>query len=91
MPDDIPIGQARQLLNKLPEQLGEDPETGALSISRRGNPVLAVLSWDLYESIIETLEVLGDEQLTKSVRKAAREIEAGKAISWDEAKATLDL
>jgi PHD/YefM family antitoxin component YafN of YafNO toxin-antitoxin module len=90
MLNDLPIGEARQLLNKLPEQLGEDPESGALSISRRGTPVLAVLSWDLYQSIIETLEILGDEQLTESIRQGIKEIEAGKGIPWDEAKATLD-
>lgn len=39
--------------------------------------------------VVETLEILGDEQLTESIRQGIKEIEVGKGIPWDEARATL--
>jgi prevent-host-death family protein len=49
MRKELPITEARHALTSLPERLAEDP--GAVAITRRGKPVLAVMSWDLYESI----------------------------------------
>ena len=54
---DIPITTARHELTSLPERLERDP--GAVAITRRGKPVLAVMPWELYEALIETLEILG--------------------------------
>jgi PHD/YefM family antitoxin component YafN of YafNO toxin-antitoxin module len=61
-----------------------------VEVTRRGKPVLAVMPWDLYEAIAETLEVMGDEHLLAGLRQSIREIEQGKTISWDEAKQELD-
>lgn len=91
MPREIPIGEARQILSRLAEQLDGDPEFGAITISRRGIPVLAVLSWDLYQSIVETLEILGDAELSKSLSKGINETEAERGIDWQDAKSRLKL
>jgi hypothetical protein len=49
------------------------------------------LPWDLYESITETLDVLGDEASITTLRRGIREIAAGKAIPWEQAKRKLRL
>ncbi len=54
----LSIAEAREQLTRLPEILSEDDETAAATITRHGKPVLAVLPWDVYESIVETLAIL---------------------------------
>jgi prevent-host-death family protein len=89
MVKDIPITTARHELTSLPERLEKDPS--AVAITRRGRPVLAVLPWELYETLLETLEVLGDPELMETLRRSLQELQHGEAISWEEAERLLDL
>ena len=87
----LPIIEARNRLTSLPEELEREPETCAIAITRRGKPVLAVMSWDLYESITETMEILADKDLMRAIRRSLREIEEGKLIPWEKVKKDLSL
>ena len=58
-------------------------------MTRRGKPVLAVMPWELYEALIETLEILGDEELLAALRQGIKEAEAGEGIPWEQAKKEL--
>jgi antitoxin YefM len=87
-PKQIPIIKARDRLTSLPEELAEEP--GAIAVTRRGEPVLAILPWDLYESIVETLEILGDEDLMAALRQSIKEVSEGKTVPWDRAKQELN-
>ena len=82
MVKDMPITTARHELTSLPELLEKDP--GAVIITRRGKPVLAVLPWEMYETLLETLEVLGDQELMDTLRRSLQELQHGEAISWEE-------
>ena len=42
------------------------------------------MPWDLYESIVETLEILGDQNLMAALRKGIKDIEEGRTYSMDE-------
>ena len=77
----IPIIQARKMLTSLPEEFAREPQTGAVAVTRRGKPVLAVMSWDLYEAISETLEIMGDKELMAALAKSVKDIESGKTLS----------
>jgi prevent-host-death family protein len=81
--------EARKQLNSLPETLVQDGEISVMEITRRGKPVLAVLPWELYEAIEETLEVMADKDLMEKLRQSIREMEEGDTISWEEAKLEL--
>lgn len=83
----IPIINARDRLSSLPEELEQDPQ--AVTVTRHGEPVLAILPWNLYESIVETLEILGDQDLTAALRQAIKEADQGQIISWEQAKQEL--
>lgn len=83
--------EARKQLTSLPESFERDPEVGAVTVLRRGRPVLAVLSWDFYESLLETLEIAGDESQLASLRKGIRELQAGKTLPWTRVKRRLHL
>ena len=81
---DIPITEARHEITSLPERLAKTP--GAIAVTRRGKPVLAIMPWDLYESIVETLEILGDQDLMSALRQGIKDIEAGRTYSMDEVR-----
>jgi prevent-host-death family protein len=83
--------EARKQLTSLPETLRRDGEIDVMEITRRGKPVLAVMPWELYDAIAETLEVLGDKELRAELRQSIEEMDKGKAIPWDEAKVELGL
>jgi len=87
----LAIVEARKRLTKLPEELARHPEIGAVKITRRGKPVLAVMSWDLYESIAETLDVMSDPEMMAAFRQGVRDLEQGKTYPWDQVKRELDL
>jgi len=86
---EISIAKARDELTSLPEQLAKKPAT--VAVTRRGKPVLALMPWEIYESIIETLEIMGDEDLMSSLRQAMREVADGQTIPWDQVKKELNL
>ena len=44
------ISEIREEITRLPERFAEDPE--AVTVTRHGKPVMAILPWALYESII---------------------------------------
>jgi antitoxin YefM len=89
MAQTLSMMEARGKLTGLPEEFERNPETGAITVTRRGKPVLAVMPWELYDSITETLEILSDEKLMKTLRKSLREARKGRTYSMAEVKKRL--
>jgi PHD/YefM family antitoxin component YafN of YafNO toxin-antitoxin module len=83
----MPISMARDELNKLPKRLQE--ENATIEVTQRGKSVLAILPWDAYDAIRETLEVMNDRELMKRLRASIKQAEAGELIPWEEAKKEL--
>ena len=89
--DTLTITKARTELLGIPKKFAKAGEPSAVTVTHRGKPVLAILPWDFYESLVETLEILGDEALVAQLRQGIRELKAGKGIPWEKAKRDLDL
>jgi prevent-host-death family protein len=87
--EDLNITEARKRLTNLPEDLAETPR--AIRITRKGEPVLAVLPWEFYESLLETLEIMGDPELMDSLRKGVEDIKAGRLHSVEDIEKELGL
>ena len=85
---DLTIMEARRALHELPEHLAKAPGK-AMCITRRGRPVLALLPWDIYESIVETLEVLSDPETTYALRASLKDIRKGRLIGHEAARKRL--
>jgi prevent-host-death family protein len=79
----LSMTDARREFLRLPERLARTPER-AISVTSRGEPVLAVMPWDLYESIIETLDILADRDLASTLRDSLEDLRAGRLIDHDE-------
>lgn len=85
----LSISQARNKLTQLAGDLGARHET--VEVTNRGKPVLAILPWDLYESMMETMEILADKELMDQVRQGIKEYKAGRGISIGQARKRLGL
>ena len=83
------MAEARKQLTTLPEQLAE--QRRALAVTRHGKPVLAVMTWELYEAINETLEIMGDPELMAALGESIKEADDGKLIPLADVMAELGL
>ena len=84
---DLPITEARDGLTSLPDKLSGRHE--AITVTRRGKPVLAILPWEDYEALTETLDIMADKRLIASLRQSIREAKQGKLIPWEQVKRKL--
>jgi len=82
----LAMAEARKQLPKLADALEKHPEIGAVKITRHGKPVLAVLSWDLYESVVETMEIMSDPEMMAAFRQGVKEMQEGKGIPLEQFK-----
>ena len=85
----IPIVKARAMLTKLPEQLAAEDQ--AVAVTRNGKPVLAVMHWDLFESIVETMDIMGDPDAMAALRRGIEDVQAGNLVPIEQVKADLGL
>ena len=52
---------------------------------------MALMAWELFETIQETLEILSDEELMSALRRSIRQADEGNTILFDQVMANLDL
>ena len=83
MPENIySISEIREQITRLPEQFEQEP--AAVTVTRHGKPVMAILPWELYESIMETLEIMGDAELMAAFRQGVKDMEEGRIQPLDD-------
>lgn len=85
--EELTMVDARRELTKLPEKLGARPATAR--VTRRGKPVLAIMAWEDYVAILETLEILSDDMAVEQLRRSIQEVNEDRTIPWTEARARL--
>lgn len=77
----ISISKAKQRLLELArrsEKLGE-----SFILIKDGEPVSAMLPFDEYESLLETLDILEDDpDILSKLKRAEKEIKHGKCATW---------
>ena len=78
----LSITEARKEFMKLPDKTAKNK---ILAVTRRNKEVMAVMSWELYEGLLETLEVLSDPELMMQLRTAQEDIKAGRTHSISDA------
>ena len=60
-----------------------------MALTRHGKPVMAMMSWDLFESITETMDIMGDPDLMTALRQSIEDVCAGRFISLEQVKKEL--
>lgn len=85
--EQMSIAKARAMLSQLPEMLGN--ENQAMAVTRRGKPVMAMMSWDLFESIMETMDIMGDPDLMAALRESIKDVRNGRLTPLESGKSEL--
>lgn len=78
----VSSAEARASLASLLNEI-EDLENHII-ITRRGKPSAIILSYEEYERLLETLDVLSDPELMKAVQKGEEDIKKGDIASLNE-------
>jgi PHD/YefM family antitoxin component YafN of YafNO toxin-antitoxin module len=91
MTETLTIAEARERFTRLPEEFAKRPRLGAVRITRRKEPVMALMPWELYESLVETIDVMADERLVRALRNSLADIEAGRVLTLDQVAERFEL
>lgn len=83
----ISISDVRARLPDLVDKVNK--KLDRVTITVNGQPKAVLVSAAELESIEETLEILSNPKLMKDLKKAEKEIEDGKYVTWEELKKEL--
>ncbi len=86
MVSEMTITEARKKITSLEDTMDYED---TISITNHGKEVFALLRWDTYECIQETLEILADEQLTKDLAVGIQQAKENKLVDFEDFKAGL--
>jgi antitoxin YefM len=78
----LPLAAVRANLSKLVDEAVRTHQR--IEVTRQGRRAAVILSADDYDSIMETLAILSDQDLMRELRDAEAEAEAGQVYTLDE-------
>jgi antitoxin YefM len=78
----IPVTQAKSKLLDIIRKLESSDDT--VAITKNGVPEAVVISMKTYEGLLETLQILSDENTMTSLRKSIKEAKEGKWLDFEE-------
>ena len=68
------------------DDLLQEAERKIVQITRHNKPKAVIMSYEVYMSLMETLEILSDSEMMDSIRQGEREIADGKCVDWEALK-----
>ena len=83
----VPLAEARARLSKLVDDAVRTHER--IEVTKNGRRAAVIMSADDYDSLIETLDILGDAEAMAEVRNADADVAAGKTSTLDEVEAEM--
>ena len=82
----LTIAEAQQKLSELCNQLTDEPAI----ITKDGKPVMITFGLEQFESLMETIEIISDEEFMEELKQGIQQAEQGETITLEEFKAELD-
>lgn len=82
MAEVLAFTEVKARLSELAERIENQHER--ILVTRHGRPSFVLMSPDDLESLEETLDILGDDELMASLRLSEREVAEGKLIPLEE-------
>jgi antitoxin YefM len=80
--DYIPVTKAKSNLLNLIRKLENSDD--AFAITKNGTPEAVLISMKKFTGLLETLDILSDENTMKVIRKSIREAKLGKWVEFHE-------
>jgi len=84
-PQYLTITEAQQQLPELPDTLASEPAI----ITKDGKPVIIAISLQQFQSLLETVEILSDQEFMTQLREGIRQANTGETISLEQLKVEL--
>ena len=78
----VPLAEARANLSRLVDEAVRTHER--VEVTRQGRRAVVILSAEDYDSIMETLDILSDQELMREIRAAEAEAGRGEVYTLDE-------
>ena len=76
---------ASELRKKLLNVIGElEKVHDHYVITKRGTPAAALINYDEFKSLVATLDILADKNLTRDIREGLKDAEEGELYSFEE-------
>lgn len=82
------ISETRKRITSLENDMAYED---TISVTNHGKEVFAILRWDTYESIAETLEILADSESYSDLKVGIEQIEKNQLIDFEEFKKSLNV
>ena len=83
----IPLTEANQSLLDLAKDIIEEP----LIVTQEGQPIMTAMSYQKFESLMETLDILADQTFSQKLKASIKQVKSGQTVSWETAKEKLGL
>ena len=74
----VPITKAKNDFLEIIRQVEKEEST--VAVTKNGVPTAVILSMEKFTGLLETLDILTDEEAMKSLRKAMRQAREGKWV-----------
>ena len=82
------ISETRKRITSLEDELSFED---TITVTNHGKEVFALLRWDTYESIAETLEIISDEQSYEDLKIGIGQFKNNDLIDFEDFKNSLDV
>ena len=82
------ISETRRKITSLENELSYED---TISVTNHGKEIFALLRWDTYESIAETLEIISDEESFADLKKGIQQVHDGELIDFEDFKKNLNV
>ena len=82
------ISETRRRITSLEDDLSFED---TISITNHGKEVFALLRWDTYESIAETLDIISDDKLFNELKVGLRQIENKELVEFEDFKKSINV
>lgn len=82
------ISETRRRITSLENDLAFED---TISITNHGKEVFALLRWDTYESIAETLDIISDDQLFSELKAGIQQMKSNDLVDFEEFKKSVNV
>ena len=78
----LPVTKVKRKLLEILKTMEEDYAT--VTVTRNGEPVGIMMTPDRYEALLETIEILGDNNILKVLKASQKDFKSGRVYTHDE-------
>ena len=82
------ITETRKRITSLESELSYED---TISVTNHGKEVFALLRWDTYECIAETLEIMSDEALYLNLKIGLQQMSKGELVDFEDFKKSINV